>query len=294
MVRLPEGIYVGHAQNERTGVTVILAPDGAVGGVDVRGGAPGTRETALLAPEKTVERINAVVLTGGSAYGLESCCGVMNFLREHGKGFPMGDKIVPCVCGAVIYDLSGDGYVYPDMRMGYTACENAMQSSPTWGSVGCGKGATVGKALGPQFADKGGIGAYTVSIGDVFVTAVVAVNACGDVYKDNEIIAGTHSPAGGYLNMRKTLLSGAFPPIGSGQNTTIGCILTNAQLTKLQANKLATAAHNGLARVISPVHTDFDGDTLFALSAGTASADLNVLCIAAVEAVEQAVITAVL
>lgn len=293
MIRLPDGIFVGHAQNDRTGVTVILAPDGAVGGVDVRGGAPGTRETALLAPEKTVERINAVVLTGGSAYGLESCCGVMHYLREQGKGFAMGDKIVPCVCGAVIYDLSGDGYVYPDMKMGYAACENAMLAPPIWGSVGCGKGATVGKVLGPQFADKGGIGAYTVSIGEAFVTAIVAVNACGDVYKDNEIIAGTHAPNGGYLNMRKTLLSGAFPAIGSGQNTTIGCILTNTKLTKLQTNKLAAAAHNGLARVISPVHTDFDGDTLFALSAGTATVDLNVLCVAAVEAVEQAVIAAV-
>lgn len=293
-IRIPDGIFIGHADNDRTGVTVILAPDGAVCGADVRGGAPGTRETDLLRPEKTVDRVNAVVLAGGSAYGLESCCGVMHFLRERNKGYAMGDKVVPIVCGAVIYDLLGDGYAFPDTAMGYAACENALGGTiPVWGRTGCGKGATVGKMLGAGYAQPGGIGAATVCAGDAYVTAVIAVNACGDIYKDGRIVAGTRSPAGGFADACALLLRGGRPLSGAGQNTTIGCLVTNARLDKTGVNKLASRAHDGLARAIRPVHTDYDGDTLFAMSAGCVSADSNALSVAATEAVEKAVVAAV-
>ena len=293
-IRIPDGIYIGHADDDRTGVTVLLAPDGAVCGADVRGGAPGTRETDLLRPEKTVDRVNAVVLSGGSAYGLESCCGVMRFLRERGKGYAMGDKVVPIVCGAVIYDLSGDGYAFPDMKMGYDACKNALGGKQLrWGRVGCGRGATVGKMLGAEYAQPGGIGAATVYAGEAFVTAVIAVNACGDIYKDGRIVAGTRSPDGGFADACAMLLGGGRPRTGTGQNTTIGCLITDARLDKTEANKLASRAHDGLARAIRPVHTDYDGDTLFVMSAGGVSADGNALSVAAAEAVERAVVAAV-
>ena len=293
---IPEGIRIGHAGNARTGVTVILAERGAVCGVDVRGGAPGTRETDLLRPEKMMDKINAVVLSGGSAYGLEAGCGVMRFLRERGAGHAMGDKVVPIVCQAVLYDLSGEGYVYPDMAMGAEACRNAVADAPLiWGKTGAGTGATVGKILGPALASPGGIGAATVEAMGVHVTAVVAVNACGDIIDPatGAVVAGTRSPQGGFLSMKQVVLSGNIGALTAGANTTIGCVLTDAALDKVGANKLASIAHNGLARTISPAHTDYDGDTLFALSEGAVKSDFNLLGILAVEAVERAVLAAV-
>lgn len=293
---IPDGVKVGQADNGQTGVTVLLADKGAVCGVDVRGGAPGTRETDLLRPEKMMDKVNAVVLSGGSAYGLEAGCGVMRYLRDKGAGHPMGDKVVPIVCQAVLYDLKGDGYVYPDMEMGAQACRNADAGEPLkWGKAGAGTGATVGKILGEAFASEGGIGAATAAAMGVHVTAIVAVNACGDVIdpKIGQVVAGTRSPQGGFLSMKDVVLSGHLGALMSGKNTTIGCLLTDAKLDKVGANKLATIAHNGLARTISPAHTDYDGDTLFALSTGEVATDFNLLGILAVEAVEKAVLAAV-
>lgn len=294
-ILLPEGIKIGHCDNSVTGVTVVLAEQSAVGGVDVRGCAPGTRETDLLRPEKAIEQVHAVFLTGGSAYGLEAGCGVMKYLREKGFGYKMNDKVVPLVAGAVLYDLNGPDYNYPDFEMGYQACKNAKTDSIPFGKVGAGTGATVGKIRGIEYASAGGIGAATVGSTNLFVTAVVAVNAVGDVYDHNtgKIIAGARDNAGDFLNTRECVLTGNFARLLYGTNTTIGCVLTNAKLTKLQANKLATIAHNGLAQSIKPVHTDHDGDTVFALARGEASADFTMLGVMAVEAVSRAITNAV-
>lgn len=294
-ILLPEGVTIGHCDNSVTGVTVILCDKGAVGGVDVRGCAPGTRETDLLRPEKAIERVDAVFLTGGSSFGLEAGCGIMHYLREKGIGYAMNDKVVPLVTGAVIYDLNGPDYNYPDAAMGRKACEQAASRNIPFGKVGVGTGATVGKIRGPQYCQQSGVGAATVGTPTLFVTAVMAVNAVGDVYDHNtgKIIAGAHDNAGGFLDTRGCVLTGNFARLMHGTNTTIGCILTNARLTKLQANKLATIGHNGLAQSIKPVHTDYDGDTLFALSAGDAPCDFTMLGVMAVEAVSRAITNAV-
>ncbi len=294
-ILLPEGVSVGHADNSVTGCTAIICEGGAVAGADVRGGAPGTRETDLLHNEKSMEKINAVVLSGGSAYGLEASCGVMRYLRDKGEGFAIGDKVVPIVCSAVLYDLNSPDYNYPDTAMGMLAAQNAATENIPFGKVGAGTGATVGKIRGQEFSSAGGIGAATVGTPELFVTAIVAVNALGDVvdYKTNEILAGAHDNAGGFLDTEGCVLSGNFARLMYG-NTTIGCLITNAALTKVQANKLASVAHNGLARSIRPVHTDHDGDTLFALSKGAAKCEFAMLGVMAVEAVSKAVESAVL
>lgn len=291
---IPKGIKIGHCQDEYTGVTVILSEKGATAGVSVRGCAPGTRETDLLAPEKAVQKINAVVLTGGSAYGLASTVGVMDYLRDNGCGHKMPGKVVPIVCGAVLYDLNAKEYRYPDRDMGYAACENA-EKSPSFGQVGAGKGATVGKIRGMKHCDKSGIGAATVKVAGITVTAVVAVNAFGDVVDENgKIIAGAKGKNGEYINTEKCLIDADLSKIVLGTNTTIGCIITNASLDKVHANKLAEISHDGLARAIRPVHTDYDGDTMFCMSTGKIPV-LNFVTLqsAAVVATEQAVRNAV-
>ncbi len=290
---IPKGIKIGHWQDEYTGVTVILSEKGVVAGADVRGGAPGTRETDLLRPEKAVQKINAVVLSGGSAYGLSSCDGVMRYLREKGCGHKMGNKVVPIVSGAVIYDLNDKDYHIPDSESGYKACLNASEN-PLFGQVGVGKGATVGKIRGVKNSCKSGLGAYTVKVAGVTVTAVICVNALGDVVdKDGKIIAGAKGKDGKFINTLDCLLNNRFGTLLFG-NTTIGCILTNAKLDKLQANKIASVAHNGLAKSISPVHTDYDGDTLFCMATGKVPVlNLVLLQTAVVEAVENAVRAAV-
>lgn len=291
---IPKGIKIGHAQDDYTGTTVILAEKGAVGGVSVRGCAPGTRETDLLRPEKSVQKINAVVLTGGSAYGLASTVGVMDYLRENNCGHKMPGKVVPIVCSAVLYDLNDKEYRYPNDKMGYSACENAS-TTPEFGQVGAGKGATVGKIRGLKNCSKSGIGAYTLKVTGITVTAIFAVNAFGDVYDENgNVIAGAKGKNGKFIDTEKCIADADFSKIMFGGNTTIGCIVTNAKLDKVQANKLADIAHDGLARSIRPVHTDYDGDTAFCMATGTVPVlNFAILQSAAVVATENAVRNAV-
>ncbi len=273
---IPEGIRIGHAHDDYTGVTCILADGGAVCGCSVRGGGPGTRETDLLRPEKCMDKVNAVVLAGGSAYGLEAACGVSDYLRERNVGFAVGDKVVPIVSSAILFDLNTPGeYHYPDKSMGYAAAANA-KATVEFGAVGAGRGATVGKILGLENSCKSGIGGATLQIGDVFVSALVAVNALGDIYdhKTGEIIAGAKM-GGRFVNTVDLLVSGRLlQMMGAHANTTIGCVMTNAALSKTEVNKLAEVAHDGLAMSIRPVHTDMDGDTMFAISKGDRQANI--------------------
>jgi L-aminopeptidase/D-esterase-like protein len=270
-----KGIKIGHAEDIKggSGCTVILCEKGACAGVDVRGGGPASRETELLNPVNLVEQIHAVMLSGGSAYGLDAGAGAMKYLEEKGIGFDVGVAVVPIVCGASLFDLVvGDPKCRPDQTMGYEACKNATSMRPSEGNKGAGTGATVGKFLGTDFMMKSGIGSYAVKIGDLIVGAIVAVNALGDVIDVN-----TGKRLAGILNEDKTSILSTEDIMYSeydgsrnvfSGNTTIGCVVTNAKLTKAQANKLASISHNGFARAIRPVHTMADGDTIFALSAG--------------------------
>ena len=288
------GIEVGCAQNDEagTGVTVVLAGEGAVCGVDVRGSAPGTRETALLGQAKLVDTVHAVMLAGGSAYGLDAAAGVMQFLEERNCGFNTGVCKVPIVPAAVIYDLAyKNSRIRPDKDMGYTACLNAGKTVQQ-GNTGAGAGATVGKALGMENSEKGGLGTASIRLASgVSVGALIVVNAVGDIVEDGGIIAGAKMN-GKYVNTSKMMLSGV--DVASCLNTTIGVVATDAILTKDTASKLAQAAHNGLVLSISPSHTMQDGDTVFALGTQQKEAELNSLIVACVEAVRRAVINAVM
>lgn len=293
------GITVGHATDLKaaTGCTVVLCGQGAVGGVDVRGAAPGTRETDLLRPMNLVERVHAVLLTGGSAFGLAAADGVMRYLEERGVGFDAGVARVPIVPAAVVFDLAvGDPAIRPTPEMGYAAARAARAGPVEEGSVGAGTGATVGKLLGPASAMKGGAGTWALTLpGNVVVGALVVVNAFGDVVDDRtgEIIAGARDPATGrFINTAQAVMSGQAPR-GLGMHSALAVVATNARLTKEQANKLAQLGHDGLARTIVPVHTMFDGDTVFALSTGDKDADFIALGAAAVQAVAEAVKRAV-
>ena len=301
-ILLPKGIRIGHAHDNYTGVTCILT-DRAVGGVSVRGGAPGTRETDMLRAEKSQGFVDAIVLSGGSAFGLEAACGVTRYLFERGVGYKAGDKIVPLVSQAILFDLIVPSeYHYPDSDMGYKSAASAASDNVVFGNVGAGRGATVAKILGPQSARKSGIGAATVTFNDVFVTAVIAVNALGDVYdhKSGKLLAGALLPNGEMMSAIDCLTNGMFAAKAreamqksAGTNTTIGCVMTNAKLDKTHVNKLADISHDGLALSIRPVHTDADGDTLFALSSGEGIIDYNILAAIAVEATALAVENAV-
>ena len=260
------GIRVGHDTNleAATGCTVILCDTPAVGGVDVRGGAPATRETDLLRPMNLVEEVNAVVLTGGSAFGLDAASGVMRYLEERSIGYDTGIAHVPIVPAAAIFDLAlGSASVRPDAAAGYRACEQATADPVTQGNAGAGTGATVGKIAGPPFIMKGGLGSASTQLSDgTLVGALVVVNALGDVIDPQtwHVVAGTRHPSGqGFL---------AANPFG---NTTIAVVATNASLTKAQVNKVAQMAHDGMAQAIHPAHTMFDGDTIFALALGPQS-----------------------
>ena len=294
------GLSVGHAAaaGRPTGCTVVLCPQGAVAGVAVRGGAPGTRETDLLRPENTVSQVHAVLLTGGSAFGLDAAGGVMRWLDERGHGLAVGPARVPIVPAAVLFDLwVGDARIRPSADTGYAACQAATTAPPAQGKAGAGLGASVGKLFGIQRSSPGGIGTACVQVGAFRVAALVAVNAIGDVLDDNgQVLAGARSADGqSFVRSTEAMLAGAGPEhLMAGMATTIGVVATDAVLTKAQATTLAAHAHHGLPRAVSPI-TPHDGDTFFALATGTAgrSGDLTALGAMAAEAVTRAIRNAV-
>ena len=296
------GIQVGHFTDSRrpTGCSVVLCPEGAVAGVDVRGAAPGTRETDLLTPGNLVEHVHAILLTGGSAWGLDAAAGVMRWLDAHGHGLPVGNGArVPIVPAAVLFDLHvGDARIRPDAQAGWLACE-AASTRVAQGNVGAGAGASVGKLWGMARAMKGGIGTAAVCVNGVTVGALIAVNAVGDVRDPigNGLLAGARSADGQRLHdTAAALLAGEAPhAVLPGTNTTIGVVATDMALDKAQAKRLAMSAHDGLARSICPVHTQTDGDTLFALATGRSTQRVHptVLGLMASEAVALAVASAV-
>lgn len=315
----------GHAQDEKaaTGCTVVIAPAGAVCGVDVRGGGPATRETDLLRPENMVQQVHAVVLSGGSAFGLEASCGVMEALAERGIGFPMADAHVPIVVGACLFDLLVGKNAHPDKAMGRAAAEAAFAGCElALGNVGAGCGATVGKLLGGKGAMKAGFGMAGMRLGDVAAVALVAVNALGNVHDENgrwiagclgedgqvidplaamamaaqmqaaEAAVNDEDPDGAHA---ATANANSQPAPGEGPcpNTTIGCVLTNARLTKAQATKAASTVHDAYARTIKPVHTLNDGDTVFVMASGEHECSPDLVSVMATEAMEKAIISAV-
>ena len=297
------GLLVGHwtDYDAATGCTVVLCPDGAVASADVRGGAPGTRETDLLRPGTLVERVHGVLLTGGSAFGLDAAGGVMRWLEERGHGFPTPSGVVPIVVGAVLIDLSvGRSDVRPDAASGYAACQAASAAPPAMGSVGAGTGATVAKALGLECALKGGAGGAAERTEDgLVVGALVAVNCFGEVVdpESGRVVAGPRGEPGRFADTTQVLRSRlALAPFGAEPNSTIGVVATNAALTKSDCYRLAVMAQAGLARTIRPVYTPVDGDTIFALATGAAAiGPLDVLRLGALaaRAVERAVLRGV-
>ncbi|MDB0440434.1 P1 family peptidase [Clostridioides difficile] len=293
-----EGLKVGQVEDSRglTGCTVVICEDGATCGVDVRGSAPGTRETDLLDPVNMVQKVHAVVLAGGSAYGLESTCGVSKYLEEKGIGFDVGVGKVPIVVGAVLFDLGvGDFKSRPDIQMGYKACEAANTTVLNQGNYGAGCGATVGKIRGQEYAMKGGIGSYSIKLDNgLIVSALIAVNALGDVYEDGKVIAGAlNDKKTETIDTYKVMKQGASKGGFSIDNTTIGVIATNAKLTKAECKKISQMGHDGYAKAIFPIHTPHDGDTIFTMSKGEIEADITLLGSLAVEAVEKSIINAV-
>jgi L-aminopeptidase/D-esterase-like protein len=278
--RLPDGFQVGHWTDEeaRTGCTVVLAAEGAVGGIDVRGAAPATLGSDSLRPGTLIERVHAVLLTGGSAFGLAAAAGVMRFLEEHAIGYELGSVRVPIVAGAVIFDLAiGDPHVRPDVEAGYHACAAATDSPPV-GAVGAGTGASVAKAGDGSELRPGGVGIATARAAGATVTALMVANGVGGVWDDRRrewvapLTAWDHA-------------SSLIP----GTNTTIGVVATDAVLDKEQANRLATVAHDGIARAVRPAHTMYDGDTIFCLATGTVAAPYDAVEVLAAELVAEAI-----
>jgi len=303
-----KGILVGHSSKaERpTGCTVILCNTTCVGGVDVRGSAPGTRETDLLDPINAVNIVNAIVLAGGSAFGLDTASGVVKCLVEKNIGFPTPARPVPIVPAAILFDLmvGNDSSIVPDADLGYSACMAANNSPVAEGNVGAGSGASIGKLFGMEHAMKAGLGSTSLTVRDpitnltVTVGAIVAVNAVGDVYKNGTLIAGARTPDGKHLLNTVNQLLGIGSNIASnfpiGIATTIACIVTDATLTKAEAKKVSQMAHDGFARAINPVHTMFDGDLIFTLATGDSLiSDVNLIGLMAAETVERAILRAV-
>lgn len=295
-----EGLKVGQIEDvdALTGCTVVICEEGATCGVDVRGSAPGTRETDLLDPINSVQKVHAVVLSGGSAFGLESTCGVSKYLEEKNIGFDVGVCKVPIVTGAVLFDLGvGDYKVRPDKEMGYKACLKASETELKQGNYGAGCGATVGKIKGLNYVTKGGIGSCSIKLDNgIVVSALIAVNAFGDIYEDGKVIAGV-------LNNDKTKLLNTYEIMKSGfvkggfkiDNTTIGIVATNAKLTKAQCKKISQMAHDGYAKSIFPIHTPHDGDAIFTMSTGKiqVDSDITLLGSLAAEVVEKSIINAI-
>jgi len=281
---LPAGVSVGHWTDltGRTGCSVILVPDGAVGGVDVRGGAPGTLGTDALHPGRVMQEAHAVLLTGGSAFGLAAATGILRYLEERGAGALFGTVTIPIVVGAVIFDLlTGDASARPDAEAGYAACAAATRR-PAQGTIGAGTGATVAKAGGGGEVRPGGLGIASAPAGDATVTAVMVANSLGGIWDDerHEWIA----PLTGW-DRASSLIPGA--------NTTIGAVVTDARLTKEQSNRVATVAHDGIARAVRPAHTLYDGDTVFCLATGTVAASPDAVEAVAADVVARAIATGV-
>jgi len=272
-----DAFKIGHYTDGEngTGATVILCEKGAVGGVSVRGAAPATRETDLLADGKKVQEINAVVLSGGSAFGLDAASGVVDYLYEQGVGYNAGKYRVPIVCGASLYDLEYKNFAYPHKADGYAAAKSAAAGNFEKGSIGAGTGATVSKLAGMECAAKGGLGVQTYALNGLEVAVIVAVNALGDIVRDGNILLGAQTEDGKFLDCLKVFTSGSLQI--PNQNTTIGCILTNAKLTKEHANILSSLGHDGYALSLSPAHTMFDGDAIFCMASGEVSAEFNML-----------------
>ncbi len=296
-----DGIKLGHAENKEggTGCSVVICKNGATGGVDVRGGSPGTRETDLLNPMEMVDKIHAVVLSGGSAFGLDASSGVMDYLENKNIGFDVTVAKVPIVCQAVLFDLAfGNPKVRPDKFMGIKACLNSEEYyDDINGNIGAGFGATVGKFLGPDFSMKGGLGTYAVKVGDLEVGAMVAVNCLGDVVdpQNLNIISGAYDRKNNnFLNTENLILSNLKNPINPFKgNTTIGIIATNATFTKAEANKVASMAHNGYARTMYPAHTMFDGDTIFTMATNKVNSDVTTVGMLAARVMEKAILRGV-
>ena len=292
------GFRIGHAQNTEaaTGCTVLLADRMSPAGLDVRGGGPASRESQILSPVAHAEAINAVLLSGGSAFGLDAAGGVQKYLEERNIGYDVGVTKVPLVSQSCLFDLGvGRVDVRPDAKMAYEACENASYDAPAEGNVGAGCGCSVGKYRGMERAMKSGLGTYALQAGPIKVGALVAVNALGDIYEDGQQIAGL-------MNAEKTGLSNTlnelFEDISAAENlftgnTTLGIIVTNARFHKTQLTKIAGMTHNGYARAIRPVHTTADGDSIYALSVGDIPGDVNVVGAIAALAMERAIVRAV-
>lgn len=302
-----DGIRIGHSSDEEaaTGCTVLIAEEGMAAAVDIRGGGPASRESALLEPLASAEMIHAVVLSGGSAFGLEAGCGAARFLEERGIGFDTGYAKVPLICQSCIYDLGiGRADVRPDIQMGYLACKNAYEKDERtkMGNIGAGTGATVGKAMGAERMMKGGLGSCGLQMGGLKVGALVVVNALGDIYdsETHKKIAGMRNETGeSFEDGEQALLAGLAKQEGDNlftANTTIGIVFCNADLHKMQLRRVASAAHNAYARTIRPVHTSADGDSIYAAAVGRKRIDANVdmVSLLAVRAMGKAINRAVL
>ena len=305
-----KGLLVGQSENRKaiTGCTVVICKKGAIGGVSQRGGAPGTRETDLLRPMRLVQKVHGILLAGGSAYGLDAAGGVMQYLEEKGIGFKSGPTVVPIVPSAILFDLAvGDFSVRPDKPMGYKACINASSAPPKQGNYGAGTGATVGKILGYKQSMKSGIGTASMQIANgAIIGALVAVNAFGDIVKDNKIIAGVRTVKKGPIKIGKegffantleimqSFTGRKILSYAAKQNTIIGVIATNAILSKEEVNYFADMASNGIALSVQPAFTMFDGDTIFGLATGQVKSDINILSAFAPKVFSSAIINAVM
>ncbi len=305
-----KGILVGQSDNHKalTGCTVVIYEKGAVGGISQRGGAPGTRETDLLRPMHLVQKVHSILLAGGAAYGLDAAGGVMQYLEDRSIGFEAGPTVVPIVPSAILFDLAvGDFSIRPDKSMGYKACVNASSAPPKQGNFGAGTGATVGKILGYGQAMKSGIGTASMQLANgVVIGALVAVNAFGDVVKDNQIIAGARTVKKGpvkigkegffadTLGVMQSFTGRKILSFAAKQNTIIGVIATNATLSKEEVNYFADMASNGIALSIQPAFTMFDGDTIFGIATGQVKSDINILSAFAPKVFSQAIINAVI
>ncbi len=303
-IRSINGFKIGNATNAEaaTGCTVIISEDGASAGVSTYGGAPASRETELLRSEKFVQKVHAVMLCGGSAYGLDAASGAMQYLEEKDIGFNVGKGVVPIVCAASIFDLNiGDFNIRPDKRMGYEACTNSEKDALLQGNFGAGTGASVGKYLGEAQSMKSGLGFYAYEFDKVKIGAIVALNALGDVFSNEsktQIAGILEKEKNSFLNTQELMLKNISKENNvfekSTANTTIACIITNAKLTKPQANRVAALSHDAYARAICPVHTAFDGDTIFALSSNEVEADAEIVGLASAQVLEKAIVNAIL